>query len=225
MPGKLYITATPIGNFDDISYRCIKTLENADFIAAEHKAVTERLLERLGISKPVMSCYGRSIELRGREVISRIMKGMNCALVSDAGTPAVSDPGEYIVRLCSEHGIEIITVPGPCAAVAALAASGLPSGRFVFEGFLSMASAKRRERLDELADEKRTMIFYEAPKKLRATLCDMLDCWGDRKIVIMKDMTKPGEERIVTTLMKAAGGHDDIPVNGELVLVISGKQA
>jgi 16S rRNA (cytidine1402-2'-O)-methyltransferase len=222
MPGVLYLVPTPIGNIEDISFRCVKTLERADFIAAEHKSVTEQLLKRLSISKPVLACYGRGVEKRGREILSRIMKGESCALVCDAGTPAISDPGEYIVRLCSKAGIDIVSLPGPCAAIAALAASGLGTGRFVFEGFLSRSRLRRLRRLSELRDEKRTMVFYEAPKKLKFTLGDMLDCWGDRNAVLLKDMTKPGEDRQVTTLAEAARFYDKNPAAGEFVLVIEG---
>ena len=190
MPGVLYLVPTPIGNIEDISFRCVKTLERADFIAAEHKSVTEQLLKRLSISKPVLACYGRGVEKRGREILSRIMKGESCALVCDAGTPAISDPGEYIVRLCSKAGIDIVSLPGPCAAIAALAASGLGTGRFVFEGFLSRSRLRRLRRLSELRDEKEQW-FYEAPKA-EVYSGDMLDCWGDRNAVLLKDMTKPG---------------------------------
>lgn len=222
MPGVLYLVSTPIGNIEDISFRCVKTLERVDFIAAEHKTVTERLLKNLSISRPVLACCGRDIRESGREIILRIMKGESCALVCDAGTPAISDPGENIVRLCSKAGIEIISVPGPCAAIAALAVSGLDTGRFVFEGFLSRARLRRLRRLNELRDEKRTMVFYEAPQKLKFTLRDMLDCWGDRNTVLLRDLTKPGEERRVTTLAKAACYYEKNPAVGEFVLVIEG---
>ena len=182
MSGKLYVVGTPIGNLSDFSPRAVETLENVDFVAAEDTRVTVKLLNHFGISKPMLAYYEHNKMQRGGDVIARLLAGENCALVSDAGMPAISDPGEDLVRMCYENGIPVESVPGPSALVTALAISGMKSGRFCFEGFLSVNKPSRRRHLSEVKKETRTMIFYEAPHKLPATLRDMLEFFGDRKI-------------------------------------------
>ena len=174
MSGTLYLVATPIGNLGDITVRASAVLADVDFIAAEDTRVTLKLLNHLNIKKPLVSYYAHNQSESGRKIVRRILDGETCALVTDAGMPAISDPGEDLVRLCAEADITVFALPGACAAVTALSLSGLPSGRFTFEGFLSTAKKSRHEHLQELITEKRTMIFYEAPHKLRATLRDML---------------------------------------------------
>lgn len=222
MQGKLYLTATPIGNLDDLSPRCAAVLTAVDFIAAEDTRVTLKLLSYLGIKKPLVSYHEHNKGQSGNRIVRRIQGGEDCALVTDAGMPAISDPGEELVILCSEAGIEIIPIPGPCAAVAAIAVSGLPTGRFTFEGFLSTAKKRRFSHLEELKGEKRTMIFYEAPHKLKRTLGDMLEVWGDRRISLSRELTKRYEETIRTSLSEAAALYEDTPPKGEFVLVIEG---
>lgn len=222
MVGKLYLTATPIGNLEDISPRCAATLASADFIAAEDTRVTLKLLSYLDIKKPLVSYYEHNKSQSGEKIVKRIMAGETCALVTDAGMPAISDPGEELVHLCSEAGIEIIPIPGPCAAVTALAVSGLPTGRFTFEGFLSTARKRRFTHLEELKGETRTMIFYEAPHKLVRTLNDMLAIWGDRRISLSRELTKRYEETIRISLSEAAALYGEVPPRGEFVLVIEG---
>lgn len=224
MPGTLYLTGTPIGNLDDMSPRCAATLGCVDFIAAEDTRVTLKLLNHLGLKKPLVSYYEHNKEYSGRKIIDRLLNGNNCALVTDAGMPAISDPGEALVKSCAEAGIEVIAIPGPSAVVTALALSGLPSGRFTFEGFLSTAKKRRLEHLNELRDERRTMIFYEAPHKLRRTLTDMLAAWGDRRISLSREMTKRYEETIRTTLSQAVNLYEDLSPKGEFVLVIEGAE-
>lgn len=220
--GILYIVATPIGNLGDISPRAAGTLAEVDFIAAEDTRVTLKLLNHLGIKKPLISYYAHNMAESGDKIAARLLAGESCALVTDAGTPAVSDPGEALVRLCASAGIEVISVPGPCAAVAALAASGLGSGRFTFEGFLSTARRARSERLCELKDERRAMIFYEAPHKLLRTLSDMLEALGDRRVSISRELTKIHEETLRCTLSEAVETFRERAPRGEFVLVIEG---
>ena len=223
MSGKLYLVGTPIGNLGDISPRVARTLEETDFIAAEDTRVTLKILNHLGIKKPLVSYYEHNRAESGEKIISRILGGETCVLVSDAGMPAISDPGQDLVRLCAENGIEVVAVPGPCAAVCAIALSGLETGRFTFEGFLSTARKSRFEHLEELKTEKRTMIFYEAPHKLRATLSDMVQYFGgDRKIAICREMTKLHEEVLRFTLRQAVEYYEAVPPKGEFVLVIEG---
>lgn len=222
MQGKLYLVATPIGNLDDLSHRCAAILGYVDFIAAEDTRVTLKLLNHLGIKKPMVSYYEHNSRQSGQKITARILAGESCALVTDAGMPAISDPGEDLVVLCADAGIEVIPIPGPCAVVAALAVSGLPSGRFTFEGFLSTAKKRRFAHLEELKSEKRTMIFYEAPHKLRRTLGDMLNVWGNRRISISRELTKHFEETIRTTLSEAVTLYEDKTPKGEFVLVIEG---
>jgi len=221
-PGILYLVATPIGNLGDISARAAEILRTVDFIAAEDTRVTIKLLGSLCLKKQLVSYYEHNSRESGAKIISRILTGENCALVTDAGTPGISDPGEDLVRLCIESGIATITLPGPCAAVAALAMSGLPAGRFTFEGFLSTARKSRYDRLRELKTEKRTMVFYEAPHKLMRTLNDMLEVFGERRVSISREMTKIYEETLRLKLSDAIRHFESIPPRGEFVLVVEG---
>ena len=221
--GELFIVGTPIGNMGDLSPRAAETLEKADFIAAEDTRVTGKLLSAIGVKKPMISYFEHNKAERGRLILQKLESGQKVALVTDAGMPAISDPGEDLVSLCVEHGIRVTAVPGPTAALSALAMSGLPTQRFCFEGFLTVSKNGRRERLESLKDEKRTMIFYEAPHKLIATLRDMYAAFGDRRITLCREMTKIHEENIYTTLEKAAGLYsEEEPPRGEFVLVIEG---
>ena len=220
--GTLFLVATPIGNLGDISYRAVQTLGEVDFIAAEDTRVTRKLLAHLEIKKQLVSYYEHNRRESGEKIISRLLAGETCALVSDAGTPGISDPGEELVRLCIEAGISIFAIPGPCAAVTALVLSGLPAGRFVFEGFLSTARKSRFERLHELRTEKRTMVFYEAPHKLARTLSDMLAAFGDRSVAISRELTKLYDETMRCTLSEAAAYYKQTPPRGEFVLIIKG---
>lgn len=224
MPGKLYLVGTPIGNLGDMSPRAIRTLEEADFIAAEDTRVTLKLLNHFDIRKPLVSYYEHNAKRSGVKILERILAGENCALVTDAGMPSVSDPGEDLAVRCAEAGVEISVVPGPSAVVSALALSALPSGRFCFEGFLSTSGRSRREHLDSLRGEGRTMIFYEAPHKLQKTLADLCGAFGpERRIALCREMTKLHEEVIRTTLGEAASLYgEDNPPRGEFVLVVEG---
>ena len=222
MAGKLYVVGTPIGNLSDFSPRAAQTLAEADFIAAEDTRVTVKLLNHLGIKKPMVSYFEHNKLERGGVITRRILAGETCALVSDAGMPAISDPGELLVAQCAELGIQTLVVPGPSAVISALAISGLPTGRFTFEGFLSVNKRARREHLQQVAGETRTMVFYEAPHKLCATLVDMLSAWGDRRIAPVRELTKIHEEVIRTTLSEAARRYSEESPKGEFVLVIEG---
>ena len=224
MAGKLYLVATPIGNLGDMSPRALDTLSDADFIAAEDTRVTLKLLNHFDIKKPLVSYYEHNRATSGEKIIARILAGENCALVTDAGMPAVSDPGEDLVRLAAENGIEVAVVPGACSVVAALALSALPTGRFTFEGFLSTAKKSRFQHLESLKNEERTMVFLEAPHKLRATLTDMLEVLGDREISISREITKLHEETLRFTLKKAVDYFETTPPRGEFVLVIKGAE-
>ena len=223
---KLYLVGTPIGNLSDFSQRAIETLRIVDFIAAEDTRVTLKLLNRFEISKPMVSYYQHNLRERGEQIVARILSGESCALVTDAGMPAISDPGEDLVRLCAEAGVEIVSVPGPSAAVTALAMSGLNTSRFTFEGFLSTNRQSRREHLESLATERRTMIFYEAPHKLRTTLNDLTTAFGqERRIALCRELTKLHEEVIRTTLGLAVARYadaDSTAPRGEFVLVVEG---
>lgn len=223
MSGKLYVVGTPIGNLGDISPRALETLESCDFIAAEDTRVTLKLLNHFEIKKPMISYFEHNRREKGEVIAERILAGENCALVTDAGMPAVSDPGEDLVALCHELGITVCAVPGPSAFVAAIALSGLHVGRFTFEGFLSMNKPSRREHLESLVNEKRTMVFYEAPHKLAATLKDLYSYFGQRDMAIVREITKIHEEVIRTTLKDAAEKYAQEQLKGEIVLVIEGK--
>lgn len=225
MSGILYLVGTPIGNLGDFSPRAIQTLKEADFIAAEDTRVTLKLLNHFSVKKPMVSYFELNRRERGEQIVARMLAGESCALVTDAGMPAVSDPGEDLVALCHERGIRVCAVPGPAAFVTALALSGLPAGRFTFEGFLSVNKRSRKEHLASLAGEARTMIFYEAPHKLPATLRDLYAALGDRRIAIVREITKVHEEVLRTTLGQAAGAYADGGLRGEIVLVIEGAEA
>ena len=225
MAGMLYLVPTPIGNLGDISPRCAETLAQADFIAAEDTRVSRKLLNHLGLKKPMVSYYRHNTQAGGQAVLERLLAGESCALVTDAGTPAVSDPGEELVALCARAGVEVVALPGPCALITALAVSGLPTGRFTFEGFLAMNKKNRRAHLAALRDEERTMIFYEAPHKLRATLADLLEQFGpERRLTLCRELTKLHEEVRRTTLGAAAELYETNPPRGEFVLVLEGAQ-
>ena len=221
-PGTLYLVATPIGNLGDISTRAAHTLSEADFIAAEDTRVSRKLLTYLGIKKPLVSYYEQNRQESGEKIIQRILSGESCALVTDAGTPVISDPGSELVKSCIEAGIQIYAIPGPCAAIVALSISGLPAGRFTFEGFLSTARKSRLDHLNDLKAQKRTMVFYEAPHKLLRTLGDMLLVFGDRRIAISRELTKLYEETIRCRISEAIHHFEETPPRGEFVLVIEG---
>ena len=225
MAGMLYLVPTPIGNLGDISARCRQTLEDADFIAAEDTRVTLKLLNHLGIKKSLVSYYEHNKAFRGDKIVERILSGETCALVSDAGSPAISDPGEDLVKQCAAAGIPVCAIPGPCAAITALSISGQSTGRFCFEGFLSTAKKSRREHLDSLRTEQRTMIFYEAPHKLVSTLEDLRQAFGDdRGISLCRELTKLHEEVVRTTLGEAVARYTENPPKGEFVLIVAGAQ-
>ncbi|MGO5061879.1 16S rRNA (cytidine(1402)-2'-O)-methyltransferase [Lawsonibacter sp. LCP25S3_F5] len=223
MAGTLYLVPTPIGNLGDISQRMAQTLAEADFIAAEDTRVSIKLLNHLGLKKPMLTYHRHNTETGGQAVLDRLLAGENCALVTDAGMPAISDPGEELVARCAQQGIPVVTIPGPCALVTALAASGQPTGRFTFEGFLAMNKKNRRAHLDALRDEERTMIFYEAPHKLQATLKDLCQTFGpDRPVSLCRELTKLHEEIRRTTLGEAEEYYRENPPKGEFVLVVRG---
>ena len=223
MSGTLTLVPTPIGNLSDISPRCRQALAEADFIAAEDTRVTLKLLNHLEIKKPLVSYYEHNKEFSGKKILERILAGENCAQVSDAGSPAISDPGEDLVRLCAENGVTVTAIPGPCAAITALSISGLPTGRFTFEGFLSTTKKNRLAHLQSLKNETRTMIFYEAPHKLTATLRDLSEAFGaERRISLCRELTKLHEEVRRTTLGEAAAYYDEQPPRGEFVLIVGG---
>ena len=223
MAGMLYLVPTPIGNLGDISVRCRETLEQADFIAAEDTRVTLKLLNHMGIKKSLVSYFEHNKAAKGNVIVERILAGETCALVSDAGSPAISDPGEDLVRQCAEAGITVCAIPGPCALITALSISGQSTGRFCFEGFLSTAKKSRREHLESLQKEERTMIFYEAPHKLCNTLEDMTAVFGsDRPISLCRELSKLHEEVVRTTLGEALTKYTEAPPKGEFVLVVAG---
>lgn len=221
--GVLYLVGTPIGNLADISERALKVFSEVDFIAAEDTRNSGIMLSRFGISKPMVSYFEHNKRERGNVICDRIAAGASCALITDAGMPAISDPGEDIVKLCAERGIPVSVIPGPCAAVSALALSGLDTGRFVFEGFVTVNKRERRERMSALADEERTIIFYEAPHKLKGTLTDMLSYIGDRRIALCRELTKLNEEVIRTTVSSAMKYYEDTDPRGEYVIVMEGR--
>lgn len=222
MSGTLYLVATPIGNLQDLSPRAAATLENADFIAAEDTRVSIKLLSHLGLKKPMVSYHEHNRAAAGAAILDRLLNGETCALVTDAGTPAISDPGEDIVRLCADHGVTVQAIPGCCALISALAVSGLPTGRFVFEGFLPVNRTERKKRLQVLLDEERTIIFYEAPHRLRSTLSDLLETFGDRQAALCRELTKLHEDTMRTTLAQAAAWYAENEPRGEYVLVLAG---
>ena len=226
MAGMLYLVPTPIGNLGDISDRARRTLEEADFIAAEDTRVSLKLLNHLGIKKSLVSYFEHNKAAKGNVIVERILAGETCALVSDAGSPAISDPGEELVKQCAEAGITVCAIPGPCAVITALSISGQSTGRFCFEGFLSTAKKSRKEHLESLVAESRTMIFYEAPHKLLATLENMAAVFGnDRPISLCRELTKLHEEVVRTTLGEAIEKYIETPPKGEFVLVVAGAPA
>ncbi len=220
--GTLYLVTTPIGNLADLSERAKKVLSGVDFVAAEDTRNSAKLLAIFGIKKPMVSYYEHNKRERGEEICARISAGESCALVTDAGMPGISDPGEDIVKLCAERGIPVTAVPGPCAAMTALTLSGLFTGRFAFEGFLSTNKSDRRERLTELKCDTRTLIFYEAPHKLKATLSDLYTAFGERKISLCRELTKLNEEIFRTTLSDAVALYREKEPRGEYVLIVEG---
>ncbi len=224
MSGILYVVGTPIGNLKDMSPRAIDTLSNVDFIAVEDTRVTIKLLNHFEIKKPMISYHEHNLMHKGNEICQRILNGENCAIVTDAGMPAISDPGEILVRQCNELGIKTVCVPGPSALISALAISGMPTGRFTFEGFLSMNKKSRIKHLEEIKEEKRTIIFYEGPHKLLNTLNDLLKYLGDREISLVREITKIHEEVVKTTISKAINMYEDVKIKGEFVLVIKGYE-
>ena len=225
MAGTLYLVPTPIGNLGDISPRMADTLAQAAFIAAEDTRVTVKLLNHLGLKKPMVTYHRHNTAASGQAVLDRLLAGESCALVTDAGMPAISDPGEEMVALCAAAGVPVVPIPGPCALVTALAASGQPTGRFTFEGFLAMNKKNRRAHLESLRGEERTMIFYEAPHKLVATLRDLADTFGrEREISLCRELTKLHEEIRRTTLGEAADWYGEETPRGEFVLVVRGAQ-
>ncbi|NLM50780.1 MAG: 16S rRNA (cytidine(1402)-2'-O)-methyltransferase [Clostridiaceae bacterium] len=222
MSGTLYIVATPIGNLDDITFRAVEVLKSVDLIAAEDTRHTLKLLNHFGIEKPMTSYFEHNRFEKGKYLVEKLKSGENIALVSDAGTPAISDPGEDLVKLCVENGINVIPIPGASACLSALVVSGLPTGRFAFEGFLTVNKRSRSERLSELKNEKRTMIFYEAPHKLLKTLKDMYEAFGERNISISRELTKIHEETLRMKLSEAISYFSENPPKGEFVLVVEG---
>lgn len=226
MSGMLYLVGTPIGNLGDLSPRAQETLRTADFIAAEDTRVTLKLLTRFDIHRPLVSYYEHNKYASGERILARILAGETCALVSDAGMPAISDPGEDLAAMCAEHGVPVTVIPGPSAVVTALAVSGLPTGRFTFEGFLSTSRKSRAEHLDSLRTECRTMVFYEAPHKLLRTLEDMAAVFGpDRRAALCRELTKLHEETLRLTLGQALTHFTETPPQGEFVLVVAGAPA
>ena len=219
----LYVVGTPIGNLSDFSPRAAQTLNDVDFIAAEDTRVTLKLLNHLGIKKPMVSYFEHNKAQRTSEICQRILNGESCAVVSDAGMPCISDPGEDLVRECGNLGIKTVVIPGPSALISALCVSGLATGRFTFEGFISVNKKSRKEHLESLINEKRTMIFYEAPHKLPNTLKDLYAYFGERKLTIVREITKIHEEVIRTDTKSAAESIDENPLKGEIVLVLEGK--
>lgn len=221
----LYLVATPIGNLADISERALKVLSEVDFIAAEDTRNSGLLLSHLGLKKQMLSYHDHNRTERGREIIERLKSGEACALITDAGMPAISDPGEELVALCAEEGIKVRIVPGACAAVSALAISGLPTRRFAFEGFLPAAGKERRERLDETSREERTLILYEAPHRLKKTLAELAEHFGaERRIALCRELTKLNEETLRMTLASACEYYENVEPRGEYVLVIEGAR-
>ncbi|MDD2954856.1 MAG: 16S rRNA (cytidine(1402)-2'-O)-methyltransferase [Oscillospiraceae bacterium] len=222
MAGKLYVVGTPIGNLGDMSPRALEILRQVDFVAAEDTRVSGKLLNLFEIKKPLVSYYQHNMRERGEMLLERILAGEDCAVVTDAGMPCISDPGEDLVRLCAENGVEVVTVPGPSAAISALAVSGLPTARFSFEGFLSTNRRGRMEHLQEVKNDRHTLIFYEAPHKLVGTLEDMLETLGDRRVSLCRELTKLHEEVIRTTFSGALERYRETAPRGEYVLIVEG---
>ncbi len=223
MKGTLYLCPTPIGNLKDITFRTLEVLKSVDLIAAEDTRNTLKLLNHFEINVPMTSYYEHNKAQKGGVLLEKLNSGESVALVSDAGMPAISDPGEDLVRLCIEEGIEVVPLPGASAFTCALVASGMPTGRFSFEGFLTMNKRNRKIHLEEVKNDPRTLIFYEAPHKLLSTLRDMLEVFGNREIVLARELTKKFEEFFRTTLSEAISRYEEVPPKGEFVLIIKGK--
>lgn len=221
MSGKLYLVATPIGNLEDITLRALKVLKQVDIIAAEDTRHTLGLLNHFEISKPLISYYKQIESTKSTKLVEMLKEGKNIAVVSDAGTPGISDPGEIIVKCAIEEGIEVVPIPGACAFVNALISSGMDTREFSFIGFLSAIKKDRKEKLEEIKYETRTLIFYEAPHKLKTTLIDMLEILGDRNIVLAREITKIHEEFIRGRLSEILENIEDI--KGEFVIIIEGN--
>ena len=224
MAGILYLVATPIGNLGDFSPRAVETLAQADFIAAEDTRVSVKLLNHFDIKKPLVSYHEHNRAAAGQAILTRLLSGETCALVTDAGTPAISDPGQELVTLCAENGVTVQAIPGCCAAVAALAVSGLDTRRFTFEGSLPSGRKERRAALEELTGETRTMVFHEAPHRLRQTLADMAELLGDRPAALCRELTKLHEDTVRTTLAQAVAYYATNEPRGEYVLVVAGRE-
>ena len=222
--GTLYLVGTPIGNMSDLSERAVKVLSDVDFVAAEDTRNSGLLLSRVGIKRPMVSYHEHNKRQAGEAIAERLAAGESCALVTDAGMPAISDPGEDLVRLCSERNIPVCAIPGPSAVVTALALSGLSTRRFVFEGFLPQKASERSEVLGMLASERRTIILYEAPHRMRGTLGELFDALGDRRIAVCRELTKLNEEVLRCTLREAIGHFAEVEPRGEFVLVIDGAK-
>lgn len=225
MSGTLYVVGTPIGNLGDLSPRAAQTLRDVDFIACEDTRVTARIVNHLGIKKPLVSYHEHNRFERADTIAERLLAGEDCALATDAGMPAISDPGCVLVDVCRKRGVEVVAVPGPTALATAVAVSGMDCSRFTFEGFLSVNKPSRREHLDSLRDERRAMVFYEAPHKLSRTLRDMADVFGDRDIALCRELTKVYEDVERTTLFAAAEKYAEETPKGEFVLIVGGKTA
>lgn len=220
--GMLYLVATPIGNLEDITLRALRVLKEVDLVAAEDTRQTLKLLNHFEIKKPLVSYYEHNKVEKGNQLIRQMLEGRNIALVSDAGTPGISDPGEDLVRLAVKNDIEVTAVPGPVAAITGLITSGMATGRFVFEGFLPMNKRVRKEHLNSLINETRTVIFYEAPHKLIYTLKDLYGVMGNRQIVLARELTKRFEEKLRLTLEEAIQKYTEEPPKGEFVLIMEG---
>ncbi len=225
MQGKLYLCATPIGNLEDITMRAVRVLREVDLIAAEDTRNSIKLLRYYDIGTPMTSYHEHNKIEKGRQLVDKMLGGMDIALITDAGMPAISDPGEDLVRMCREEGIEVSILPGACACVSALALSGLPSRRFAFEAFLPREKKERTAILDSLRQETRTIVLYEAPHRLRRTLGELLDALGDREIVLCRELTKKYESVLPFTLAEAASYYEDHEPKGEFVIVVKGKDA
>lgn len=222
--GTLYLVGTPIGNLDDMTYRAVEVLRKVDVVAAEDTRNSMRLLSHFDIKKPLVSYHEHNRSSRGPQLLERLQQGESIALITDAGMPAVSDPGEDLVRLCHDHGVPVSPIPGACAAVCALASSGLDTKKFTFWGFLPVPSGERKKSLQQLQQETHTVIIYEAPHKLRGTLADLLEVLGDRKLTICRELTKRYEEICPTTLSQAVTYYESCEPRGEFALVMEGAE-
>ena len=223
MAGMLFLCATPIGNLRDMTPRVTDTLKQVDMIAAEDTRNSRKLLSAYDIHTPMTSYHEYNKVEKAQQLISRMQEGKNIALITDAGTPAISDPGEVLVRMCQQAGITVTSLPGPAACITALTLSGLPTGRFCFEGFLPADKKQRRIILDELKDETRTIILYEAPHHLVKTIKDLFDTVGDRKLTLCRELTKKFETILPTTILQALEKYESEEPRGEYVLVLEGK--